>query len=212
MNCRLLIHSAAFSFGKLRALRRRILSNVEVKLHSLGWRKIMPVSVSILSELRSSGRSFEVLIFNYRVVLFFCAVIFALAGCATMPNLDKGMENSALLEPQALLKFSDVPIPTGFKLLPQESYTFESSGVRVGVLKYKGKAAPDRVVSFYKEQMPMYNWALLNVVEYGDRLMNFDRENETCIIGLLVKGSVVTITISLGPKSRIPKKPDRAVK
>jgi len=109
---------------------------------------------------------------------------------------------SKLLEPQAVLKFADVPIPAGFKPLTKDSYSFESSGVRVGMLKYQGKANVDLVVNFYKEQMAMYNWNLLNVVEYNERLMNFDRPTESCIINILPKGSTVIITITIGPKSQ----------
>lgn len=108
-----------------------------------------------------------------------------------------------MLEPQAILKFSDVPVPVGLKSLPQESYSFESSGVRVGVLKYRGKANADQVIIFYKEQMPLYNWNLVNIVEYGQRLINFERENETCIITLEPKGNNIALIISLGPKSQI---------
>jgi hypothetical protein len=110
-----------------------------------------------------------------------------------------------LLEPAAIFKFNDVPVPMGFRSLPQNSYFFESSGVRVGVLKYHGKKAnADQVVNFYKEQMPMYNWTLLNIVEYGERLLNFERENESCIITISPKSSEnVYITIAVGPKSQI---------
>lgn len=132
--------------------------------------------------------------------------VLVLSGCGTTSNKDKQIGSEALLEPQAMLKFSDIPIPVGFKLLPQDSYSFESSGVRVGVLKYQGKAQPDRIVNFYKEQMPMYNWTLLNVVEYGERLINFERENETCIISLSPRANNVTITISIGPKSQVSRK------
>lgn len=120
---------------------------------------------------------------------------------------DKGAINSALLEPQANLKVSDAPVPAGFRLIPQESYSFEAAGVRVSLLKYQGRADIDQVVSFYREQMALYNWNLLNVVEYGQRLLNFDRESETCIISLTPKGSSsVMITISIGPKAQQIKK------
>lgn len=150
-------------------------------------------------------------------ILVFALCILDFMGCAAISKKDSAAQPPALLEPQAILKFGDVPVPVGFKLLAQDSYAFESSGVRVGVLKYQGKASPDQIVNFYKEQMPMYNWNLLNVVEYGERLMNFDRENETCIISLsikqsLIKNNLVTITISLGPKPQIPRKPGKPVK
>jgi len=117
-----------------------------------------------------------------------------------------------MLEPQTLLKFSDVPIPVGFQIIQGETYIFESAGVRVGVLKYRGKANIEQITAFYKEQMPMYNWHLLNMVEYGDRLLNFDRDAETCIVNLSPRGSATIITISVGPKSQARKRSDRVLK
>ena len=140
------------------------------------------------------------------------AFVILISGCATLFKKDAQTGIPALLEPSMMLKFADLPYPTGFKPLSTDSYTFESQGVRVAVLRYRGKAGADQVVNFYKEQMPMYNWALLNSVEYGERLLNFDRENETCIVSLLPKGSSVTITISVGPKPQARAKVDKPVK
>lgn len=148
--------------------------------------------------------------------LFILAVLacfsVGLLGCAAMQGKDKDTINPALLEPQTLVKFSDVPVPVGFKLIPQESYSFEAAGVRMGLLRYRGKGNADLVVNFYREQMAMYNWNLLNVIEYGQRLMNFDRETETCIVNVLPKGSnAVEITIAVGPKSQVSAKKAKPV-
>ena len=142
-----------------------------------------------------------------------CLLATALTGCSTFSDSkDVNSTNPAMLEPQSILKFSDVPVPVGLKNLPAQSYSFESSGVRVGVLKYQGKNNPDQVVNFYKEQMAMYNWELLNVVEFGQRLMNFDRESESCIISLSPKGNSITITISVGPKTQRPAQRNKSLK
>ena len=135
-----------------------------------------------------------------------------LAGCGSLRSSPKDAPSSSFLEPQATMKFSDVPVPAGFKFLPQDSYSFESSGVRVGILKYHGKANPDAVSTFFKEQMPMYNWALLNSMEYGQRLLNFEREQESCIITMNGKGNSITLAISVGPKSAVKKASAKAVK
>lgn len=138
--------------------------------------------------------------------IFLLLCVFILTGCAGLSKKDKQAASSAVLEPQAIAKFADIPVPAGFTQIPKDSYSFENSGVRVAVLRYQGKADVNEVVSFYKEQMLMYNWDLLNVIEYGDSIMNFDRESESCIITLSPKGSGVTVTISLGPKSQVYKK------
>ncbi len=144
------------------------------------------------------------------IFLFFA---FSLCGCASTTRKENITKNETLLEPSAMVKFVDIPVPAGFKIIPLDSYSFESAGIRVGVLKYQGKANADQVVNFYKEQMPMYNWNLLNVVQYGEMLLNFDRENETCIVRLMPKGNNMTVAISLGPKSQFsPKKAKQPIK
>ena len=136
--------------------------------------------------------------------------VFVFSGCALLSkNKSSG---SGMLEPSSIQRFGDVPVPSGFDFLAKDSYTFESSGVRVGVLRYRGRANADRVVDFYREQMPMYNWNLLNVIEFGERQMNFDREAETCVVTLVPKGKSVTIVVSVGPKSQQPKKASKPVK
>ncbi|MFA5199044.1 MAG: hypothetical protein WC432_05850 [Candidatus Omnitrophota bacterium] len=133
-------------------------------------------------------------------------ILCVISGCAT--------SSDSRLEPQSTLKFSDLPIPVGMKALPQESYSFENAGVRAAVLRYQGKGDIEKVLSFYKEQMPMYNWNLINAIEYGQRLLNFEREGESCIITLQTVGlwnEGVLVTISLGPKSQTAiKKKERA--
>jgi hypothetical protein len=138
----------------------------------------------------------------YKAVLVVFLVLL-LAGCNTAQTKEERelkRAGTGLLEPSVMQKFQDVPVPAKFKFMEQDSYTFENSGLRVGVLKYRGKADPTQVVDFYKEQMPMYNWNLLNVVEYGQRLLNFDRDNETCIISISSKGNSIEIIASIGPR------------
>mgnify|MGYP001560681743 CR=1 FL=1 len=141
---------------------------------------------------------------KFLIPVFILAII--LSGCANLATKSSNSTtNPAYLEPKIIARFADVPVPAGFNLIPQDSYSFESSGIRVAALKYQGKSDPDLVVNFYKEQMAIYNWNLLNIVEYGQRMLNFDRENESCIVTLIAKGKAVSILISLGPKSQYPK-------
>ncbi len=144
-----------------------------------------------------------------------CSCVLGFFGCSTVSRKGSDTQASSYLEPQLSGRFSDIPVPAGLKLVAQESYSFESSGMRVALLKYKGKANPDQTVTFFKEQMPMYGWNLINAIEYGQRILNFDREQETCIMTLASKGNSVTLLISLGPKSQLPRKekaPARPVK
>jgi hypothetical protein len=145
---------------------------------------------------------------KFLLLFIFCFLAATLTGCSTTPG--------SRLEPQATLKLSDIPIPAGLKPLPQKSYSFENAGTRVAVLKYQGRANIEQVINFYKEQMPAYNWNLINIIEYGQRLLNFERENETCIITVETAGfwnEDALVTVSLGPKSQaMPKKAKQVLK
>lgn len=139
----------------------------------------------------------------YLLVPIFCLLIAVLfLGCATVSK-EESLTSSDILEPQSIYRFSDVPIPTGFRFISSDSYSFESGGFRAGIFKYQGKGEPTQIVNFFREQMSMYNWYLLNVIEHGQCLLNFEREQESCIISLLPKGRNITITITLGPKSKL---------
>lgn len=147
------------------------------------------------------------------MVLLLVGLLVCLSGCATPVQKDSIPKTQGMLEPSSVLKFNDIPVPAGFKVLTKDSYSFETGNVRVGILKYQGKANSDQVVNFYKEQMAMYNWNLLNSIEYGERLLNFEREGESCIVTVMPKGSGSLLTISFGPKAQaLPKKTKEPVK
>lgn len=133
-----------------------------------------------------------------------------LCGCAALPGKDSSAPD---LKPKTILKFSDLPVPAAFKMLPQGSYCFESAGIRAGLLRYKGKATLDQLINFYREQMPMHNWSLINTTQYGDCIMNFERDQESCIITISSRGSSSVISMAIGPKSQtLPKKLKQPVK
>ena len=78
---------------------------------------------------------------------------------------------------------------------------FQNDYSRFAFLKYKGKGNPDRLVLFFKEQMPLYNWELLNLIEYGTKVMSFEKADENCVITIEGGSSRPVIMISLTPKA-----------
>ncbi len=104
------------------------------------------------------------------------------------------------LEPALALKFTDIPVPAKFKYLSNESYVFQSKDMRIGMLKYKGKATADQIIQFYREQMPAYGWQLLNSFEFGQKIFNFEKKNESCIV--YIEENTGIIVISFGPKAK----------
>lgn len=125
------------------------------------------------------------------------AACIALNGCASLSR-----NQDTPLEPANTLRFSDVPVPAGFKLLPQLSYSFENNGVRVALLKYKGRGSPDQVLNFYKEQMSIARWDLINISEFGQRMLNYERDGESCIVTIQPLTANTMVSVAIGPKSK----------
>ena len=147
------------------------------------------------------------------VVLALISIISILAGCATWPQARRRApgeeEEEAIpeakrpLEIAPTFRFDDIPVPAGFRIEQFESFVFRTDYSRVGLLKYKGKADPDRVVAFYKDQMSMYGWSLLSIIEYGKRLLTFEKEDQSCIITIDATRTKTILTIATSPKSKI---------
>ncbi|MEA3346456.1 MAG: hypothetical protein U9Q21_00010 [Candidatus Auribacterota bacterium] len=143
------------------------------------------------------------------------AVVFSvmlIGGCATWNKGGVRKSSSDSYDDSAIglllsesLKFDDVPVPAGFRLNVKDSFAFQNNTMRVGVLTYRGKADPQEIINFYKEQMPLYNWRLLNLIEHETVQILFDKADETCVI-ILVPGRTSTLKISVAPKSKGKKK------
>ena len=129
-----------------------------------------------------------------------------LYGCATTyqsrPYETRGSSKDTSLDVSAVLRFDDVPVPSGFAILGEESFAFQNDVTRVALLKYLGGRTPDQTVLFYKEQMPMYNWSPINIIEYERRILNYEKDAESCIVTIEANGRKSIVTIAISPKSR----------
>ncbi|MFA5069106.1 MAG: hypothetical protein WC300_02555 [Candidatus Omnitrophota bacterium] len=134
-------------------------------------------------------------------LLVIAVVLFS--GCASSGSYRSSDSASAYktLDVASTLKFEDVPVPTGFKIIGQQSFTFENDALRVGILKFSGRINADQTVIFYKDQMPLYNWHFVNIVEYGKRIMSFERDDQNCTIFIEPSGMSTLLTISVAPKA-----------
>ena len=142
-----------------------------------------------------------------------CILVLSLLGCVSTSSRRSDPTQVPSLEPAAMLKMPDVPVPSGFVFAPEESYAFQSTNFRAGLLRYKGKGTGDQVIVFFKEQMPIYGWNLVNIVEYERRLLSFEKDQEACIITFEGKDNRLVVTVSIAPKSQaLPRKTDKPIK
>jgi len=153
------------------------------------------------------------------VIVGVVLLAFSISGCTTLPESrerarirEETREDSeeevlpslpVSLKMASNLKFEDIPVPHGFKIDQHNSFAFQTGSTRLGVLKYKGNAAADRIVAFYKEQMPVYNWNLVNIIEYGRRMLTFERAQEICIITIEPSRGRTSLFVSVSPRSTV---------
>jgi len=131
--------------------------------------------------------------------------LFLLVSCATLPQSSSSKEegdNKVSLAVASMLKFDDIPVPSGFKLLDKESFAFQNDRSRVALLKYIGPKPADNVMDFFKEQMAQCNWDLINITEYEKKVLNYENSYESCIISIEPQGGKSFITIALSQKSK----------
>ena len=152
--------------------------------------------------------------YNFRpLFLVSCFLSLVLiAGCVTLPQSEStgnAEKNKVSLSVAPILKFEDLPTPSGFKFLDKESFAFQNDKSRVALLKYYGGQNAEQVLAFYKEQMASFNWSLVNIIEYDRKVLNYENSEESCIITIQPQGGKSMVTVALSPKSR-PIKPERS--
>ena len=135
----------------------------------------------------------------------FFLFLFLIAGCVTLPKSEStgsAEQNKVSLSVAPILKFDDIPVPVGFRILDKESFAFQNDKSRVALLKYYGGQNAEQVLAFYKEQMAMSNWDIVNIIEYDRKVLNYENSDESCIITIQPEGGKSRVTIALSSKSR----------
>lgn len=98
--------------------------------------------------------------------------------------------------------FLDVPLPEGFRRVEKLSTDRLSGDLRYVQHVYDGPASPEKVRSFYEEQMPLARWEWVNTRnDQGVHTLAFVKDGEQCEIKisprwqLLGTGSRVEVRI-----------------
>jgi hypothetical protein len=117
-----------------------------------------------------------------------------------------GGEQKKLI-PQQQLGVSDVPIPSDFQLDEGGSEDKSAGGWRYIRHIYKGKADPQLVRAFYREQMPLGKWKMLDdEMRQGQYTLHFQNDLESCeVVISRVKekwDSKTKLVIEVSPRSR----------
>jgi hypothetical protein len=144
---------------------------------------------------------------NNRIVVAAVTIVYlslTAGGCAT-PSHRGGTAGSEMERPLTIassLRFDDIPVPSSFVSIPAESFIYQTENIRAGLMRYEGGSSPETLMRFYKEQMPVYNWQPVNIIEFGKKQLSFEKTGQSCVVIIEgFKSAKSIITISIGPKS-----------
>ena len=132
-------------------------------------------------------------------------LIFIFMGCAALQQNTEDTSTSISAVPQQIanLTFEDLPVPSKMSLDRENSFVYETSNYRTGILFYKGNISAVDVANFYKSEMQKYNWILVNSLEYkkGSQLI-FEKPGWIVVIRIESNWENSSkLTITIGPKS-----------
>jgi hypothetical protein len=142
-----------------------------------------------------------------------CLIAFML-GCITTTGGQKISGEKAAAKKRALQNLANnIPLYPNFKYRPDDSFFFESGGVKAGVMVFEGKAQVGEVVNFYKREMPSHGWSMVSSYQYGkEALLDFSAPEKTCQISVQAKPFNSLLVIRTGTRVAGPKEPEELVK
>ncbi len=82
-------------------------------------------------------------------------------------------------------RFEDIPIPPGMTLSRKESFIYETKDTKTGLLVYEGKGEMEKLVLFFKQQMPKYQWKLISNFELHNVMLTFVKEGWIAVVYIL---------------------------
>lgn len=77
-------------------------------------------------------------------------------------------------------RFEDVPVPPGFSLDQDSSFTFVQGPLRQADLRYAGSESVARVIRFYQETMPNSGWSFLRLTGVQMKTITYLKNDEVC--------------------------------
>lgn len=130
-------------------------------------------------------------------------MVLTIAACDS-PGGGQVMAPGPTIEPVEHSLLRGIPLPTGFKMVPERSVARQSGTARVAQCEFEGYTYPDAVARFYVDNMTVAKFALTNKrFDNGEYNMRFESATEECNVRIRPRGgNRTTLVIDLGPLNK----------
>ena len=131
-------------------------------------------------------------------------LLLGLYGCADLFSSRSVGERGREVEKPApaAYRFEDVPVPSGMNLVRRESFVYETKTTKTGLLVYEGRGEMEKLVRFFKQEMPNHQWKLVSNFELNNVMLIFVKEGWCSVIYMTPYGQdeeVKRLEIRVGP-------------
>jgi hypothetical protein len=138
--------------------------------------------------------------------MLFPAIVFGLFiyGCATVQT--SSTTNSAAgseigTTTPLTSDFDDIPIPAELKKDVSKSFIFETSSVKTAIIYYDsfpGYLDHSSLVIFFKNNMIAHGWKLIDLYNYKESNLSFEKGDRICHITIFDKFLQTKVVIKVG--------------
>ena len=96
--------------------------------------------------------------------------------------------------------FEDIPVPFELNIDKDESFIYQTSSFKAGVLVLSGRVDPSSVVSFFSATLPRENWKLLGGFRYHRSILVFEKGSRICLINVKESPLKTYVEIYVAPR------------
>jgi len=104
------------------------------------------------------------------------------SGAADLHSMDSATDEDQSAEVSN--RFTDVPVPSKFKLDRAKSFIYEAGSFKAGIITYSGWSKLDTLVDFYKKEMTNFEWEMISIFEHDNITLVYSKEGWSCTVHL----------------------------
>lgn len=122
--------------------------------------------------------------FKIILICFFLVFIFSCKR-KKLKILSPYDERKSVVDPDLLVqaKHSDISVPVGYKLVSLQS-KLEDNSDYAEQLSFVGKMDSNQVVNFYKKNMELSGWQILDFSGHQEGMLFCDKLNKSCLVSI----------------------------
>ena len=142
------------------------------------------------------------------VLLLILVFVFTLYGCSTVQSSSPtslGTGSEIGLTAPLTLDFEDIPIPAELKKDQNKSFIFETSSIKTAIIYYDsfpGYLDHSSLVIFFKNNMVAHGWKLIDLYNYKEANLSFEKGNRMCHITIFDKFLQTKVVVKVGQMSQ----------